>query len=497
MGPLRKQRVAAAVAVAGIVLAHTASATSAIRPRLGRTVVVSRVSGTVRVRPVGTRRFSPLTRRVALRVGSTVDTSEGTVKLLAADVGRGRRQSGSFNGGAFVFTQDRSGLTTLALARGRDATRACASTTRRRGSVAALKPGVLRLLHGTAHGKFRTVGRYAAATVRGTAWTTADACGGTMISDRRGLIDTQSNNAELSYSLSPGAQSTYRCAERGQPPVSSAYCLGMLTEDITSVVNGQPVRSFDFLTGVATRSTADAAQLCIAGPQQSVCTLYPLTPPDRAGFRIALAGCFPTQGPGGYTLTWSVDGVALGAPLVFTAPVGAEFQPCLSELGDVEVGALSVGLEADVKQVTRYSLPTMGYARDVDVYLKPTGTPGQQTLEGVIYADSGGAPGSLLARTSDLMYTSTARPGWYALKLPRQRTDQNPSGLLLLGPGDYWIGFITGGDAGVAAVGYDSASAALASNANPFGAGPSDPFGPISTRDERLSMYLTYYAPPF
>jgi hypothetical protein len=480
-----------------LALVHAAPAASAVRPSLGRTVVVSRVSGTVRVQPVGSSRFSKLGGRVALRIGSTVDTSEGKVKLLAADVGRARMQSGLFSRGAFVVTQDRSGLSTLALTRGRAASRACTAGTRGAASGAALRPGVLRLLHGTAHGRFRTVGRYGAATVRGTAWTITDGCGGTMISDHRGEVGTQANNAELSYSLSPGAQSTYRCAARGQPPVSSAYCLGVLTEDMTTVVNGQPVRSFDFLTGVATQSSADAAQLCISGPQQSFCTPYPLSPPDRAGFRIALAGCFPTQGPGDYSLTWTVAGVALGAPLVFRSPVGAEFQPCLTELGDLEVGAQSVGLGDDVKQATRYSLPSSGYARDIDVYLRPTGVSGQQTLQGVIYADSGGAPGSLLATTTTFTYPSTAQPGWYALKLPRQRTDQNPSGLLLLAPGDYWIGFITGGDAGVAAVAYDSVPAALAYNANPFGAGPSDPFGLISTRDERLSMYMTYYAPPF
>jgi hypothetical protein len=494
---LRKEGVGAAIAVAGLVLVHAATAASAVKPTLGRTVVVSRVSGTVRVAPAGERGFMVLTRRRALPVGSTVDTSHGKVKLLTADVGRARTQSGFFSGGAFVFTQDRSGLTTLALARGRASTQACAQPTQRAASGAALSSGVLRLLHGTAHGKFRTVGRYAAATVRGTKWTTTDDCSGTMISDHRGQVDTQASNAELSYSLRPGAQSTYRCSATGQPPVSSAYCLGVLTEDTTSVVNGQSVRSFDFLTGVATESAADVAQLCVAGPQQSVCTDYPLTPPDRAGFRIALAGCFPTQGPGRYSLTWSVGGVALGAPLTFQSPVAADFQPCLTELGDVEVGALSQGLEGDVKQVARYSLPTSAYAREINVYLQPTGLFGQQTLEGVIYADSGGAPGELLATTSDFTYPSSAPPGWYALKIPRQRTVQNPSGLLLLAPGDYWIGFITGGDSAVAAVAYDSASAALAYNANPFSAGPTDPFGPISTSDERLSMYLTYYAPPF
>ncbi len=483
--------------VAGLALAPTAWAASTVKPRLARTVVVSRVSGIVRVQPARAHHFTVVTRRLAIPVGSTVDASRGKVRIVTADAGRARTQSGSFAGGAFVVTQDRSGLTTLALARGRAASRTCAAGSRPAASRAAANPNVLRLLHGSAHGKFRTVGRYAAATVRGTAWTTTDGCGGTMISDHRGQVATQSNNAELSYSLVPGAQSTYRCAAQGQPPVSSAYCLAVLTEDITSNVSGQSVRSFDFVTGVATESTADVAQLCIAGPQQSFCTAYPLTPTDRFGFRLALAGCVPTQGPGGYSLTWKVDGIALGAPLAFSAPVGAEFQPCLTEVGEPEIGAQSVGLEADAKQVTRYSLPTEGHAQDINVYLQPTGVAGQQLLEGVIYADDGGVPGSLLATTAAITYPSTAPAGWYTLKLPRLRTPQNPSGLLLLEPGDYWIGVITGGDPGVAGVAYDPVPADLAYNANAFSAGPSDPFGPLFRRDERLSMYMSYYAPPF
>jgi len=39
------------------------------------------------------------------------------------------------------------------------------------------------LLHASAHGKFRTSGRYAAATVRGTIWTVADRCDGTLTRD--------------------------------------------------------------------------------------------------------------------------------------------------------------------------------------------------------------------------------------------------------------------------------------------------------------------------
>ena len=45
---------------------------------------------------------------------------------------------------------------------------------------AAVSSKTLQLLHSSAHGKFRTKGKYAAATVRGTIWTIADRCDGTL-----------------------------------------------------------------------------------------------------------------------------------------------------------------------------------------------------------------------------------------------------------------------------------------------------------------------------
>ena len=40
---------------------------------------------------------------------------------------------------------------------------------------------MIRHLWGVAKGQFRTKGRYASATVRGTKWLTADRCDGTLI----------------------------------------------------------------------------------------------------------------------------------------------------------------------------------------------------------------------------------------------------------------------------------------------------------------------------
>ena len=56
------------------------------------------------------------------------------------------------------------------------------------GTAAALSGRVLQLLHATAKGRFQTRGRYSAATVRGTAWDTADRCDGTLTRVRRGTV---------------------------------------------------------------------------------------------------------------------------------------------------------------------------------------------------------------------------------------------------------------------------------------------------------------------
>ena len=45
-----------------------------------------------------------------------------------------------------------------------------------------------QVLGSTAHGNFRTRGRYSAATVRGTAWQIVERCDGTLTRVRRGVV---------------------------------------------------------------------------------------------------------------------------------------------------------------------------------------------------------------------------------------------------------------------------------------------------------------------
>ena len=53
---------------------------------------------------------------------------------------------------------------------------------------AKLPHKVLRLLWASGPGMFRTVGRYSAATVRGTKWLTEDFCDGTLVRVSRGVV---------------------------------------------------------------------------------------------------------------------------------------------------------------------------------------------------------------------------------------------------------------------------------------------------------------------
>jgi len=157
--------------------------------------------------------------------------------------------------------------------------------------------------------------------------------------------------------------------------------------------------------------------------------------------------------------------------------------PVAAILGKTTVGASSDYFAAERKRVNRYALPAAGSLTKLSVYLAPHGS-GQQLLKGVVYADTGnGAPGALLGASEALTFTGTSAAGWYDLPLPSP---------LKLAAGNYWIGVITGPSAGVAGFRYDTVAGSRDYNANTFSSGPSNPFGPVSTDSEQMSLYGTY-----
>jgi hypothetical protein len=172
-----------------------ATCTSGPAPSLGSRVIAGRVSGTVLVHRPGAAAFTPLTGASAIPVGSTVDTTAGTVKLTQATTAH-RRQAADFDGGVFRVTQSRrTGASTLTLTQ---RPTGCGAATAR----AARK--VTRQLFGNGHGHFITRGHYGSATVRGTKWLTEERCDGTFFHVYRGVVKITDLVRHRSFSLRAG-----------------------------------------------------------------------------------------------------------------------------------------------------------------------------------------------------------------------------------------------------------------------------------------------------
>ncbi|MEA2442508.1 MAG: hypothetical protein QOH76_3932 [Thermoleophilaceae bacterium] len=167
-------------------------------PVEGKSVNVTPVSGTVLVKlPPGksgkqqggahaaAKGFIPLAQARQIPVGSILDTSRGTVKLIAARNKNGSRtQSGNFNGGQFRIGQRRKNpLTEVSMVGGGLA--ACKTRVPKGGSAARKRK---RRIFGNARGRFRTRGRHSSATVRGTKWSMTDTCAGTTTVVTKGSV---------------------------------------------------------------------------------------------------------------------------------------------------------------------------------------------------------------------------------------------------------------------------------------------------------------------
>ena len=159
-------------------------------PEVGASVSVVPASGAVRVKLPNGRGFVPLAGGAQVPVGATVDTTAGTVRLVSAVDAKGRTQTGLFSGGVFVVRQKkaRRPMTELVL-RGGDFS-SCKKRAQRGAARAARAPRSLRRLWGKDKaGRFRTRGKQAVATVRGTEWLTEDTCTGTRVSVKHGAVD--------------------------------------------------------------------------------------------------------------------------------------------------------------------------------------------------------------------------------------------------------------------------------------------------------------------
>lgn len=164
---------------------------SAAVPSTAKSVKATVVNGTVLVRIPPSKQFVQLRKGDVIPVGSLVDTTKGRVRITIAQP-NGSLQSTDFFEGIFRVAQAKNGLATMALAGGDFSV--CGA--RRSAVAAARSKKVIRHLWGDGKGKFRTKGRYAAASVRGTRWDTIDRCDGTLIRVTKGsvLVTSLRNN---------------------------------------------------------------------------------------------------------------------------------------------------------------------------------------------------------------------------------------------------------------------------------------------------------------
>ena len=145
--------------------------------------------------------FVPLTQARQLPAGTEVDAVQGALALTTATAKRKKSQTGTFSGAVFKLSQQRSGANkgqeTLSLVegayKGAPSFVSCKARKAFAGPVAgiaSLSPSVLQTLHAKDnHGSFRTRGKLAAGTVRGTVWAMSERCDGTYTVVYRGVVD--------------------------------------------------------------------------------------------------------------------------------------------------------------------------------------------------------------------------------------------------------------------------------------------------------------------
>ena len=176
-------------------------------PTLGKTFNLSLVSGLVLVKVNG--QFIPLTELTQIPKNTVINALHGTLSLTSAAgspspahdaAAKGKKpkkhktptQKGNFGGAVFKISQATrgagKGLVTLAIVEGAGFKGApsyslCTKHKAADPSATTAAAKTLQLLHASAKGKFRTTGRYSAATVLGTKWTVADRCDGTLTHD--------------------------------------------------------------------------------------------------------------------------------------------------------------------------------------------------------------------------------------------------------------------------------------------------------------------------
>jgi hypothetical protein len=263
-GPQREQEPDPRIEVAPAVAASPV-------PTLGKSGVGEVVEGTVLVRKPGETRFQRLLEASTLPVGTTIDVSNGRIRVTfqtaPEDLGTyGPTQSAEFWGGEFRFFQAASGSLVDVILTGQQPSCDEPALRLRPNARTSKRGKKTRFVWGRGKGKFRTTGNNGAATVRGTYWYTEDRCDGTFFRTKEGLVDVSDFGAKKKVPVKAGERYLARapCTSRRAFPIRLLVPAGTPVADARVIVNGKRVR-------VTTEGSRPTARINLRGrPKQKV-----------------------------------------------------------------------------------------------------------------------------------------------------------------------------------------------------------------------------------
>jgi hypothetical protein len=165
---------------------------------LAKSAVVRPIGGSLpEMSPAGITRLVPLRDTLNLPFGSALDARDGDVKITSSGGSSkakssatvlGKTASATISDALFQIKQAKAKVAkTDLILKGGDFDPCRASSSGRRATAAASKRTVRRLF-GKGKGRFRTRGRFSAATVRGTTWGVRDRCDGTLTTVFKGRV---------------------------------------------------------------------------------------------------------------------------------------------------------------------------------------------------------------------------------------------------------------------------------------------------------------------
>jgi len=196
--------------------------------RRGATILLAPEDGVVTYTLPGRQDDQTLTKATYVPVGTLVDATDGHVHVTTATDEDGGIQDGSFYDGLFqILQQPGDALVDLVLRGG--SFPHCDGICDPAAARARSSSNRIRRLWGNAHGRFRTRGRYACATVRGTWWLVEDRVDGSLVRVRRGSVLVSDYVLRRDKIVNAGesyfAKALYVNKQKGNPRFQRRYSL--------------------------------------------------------------------------------------------------------------------------------------------------------------------------------------------------------------------------------------------------------------------------------